>query len=127
MDSAEEVAESAQGDPRVSRPTGVTIQSQVSASHPNEDLMGSSIKATAVAWAEALVVNPLPCILRDDSSESEGDAAGAGSASASASEETSVKAGRLAKAQHLEELEAESEVQPLSALPQVPETASTSS
>ena len=61
-------------------------------------MMGSSVKATTVARAEALVVNPLPCILRDDSYEFEGDAVGAGSASASGSEETSIKAGRLAKA-----------------------------
>ena len=88
--------------------------------------MGSSVKAAAVAWAGMVMVNPLPCVLGDDFSEFEGDAAGAGSASASASEETSVKAGRLAKAQHLEESEAESEERALSALPQVPETASTS-
>ena len=88
--------------------------------------MGSSVKATTVGGAEALVVNPLPCVLGDDSSKFEGDTAGASSASASASEETSVKAGWSAKAQHLEESEAESEERALSALPQVPETALTS-
>jgi len=35
--------------PGVARPAGVAIQSQVSPSRPDEDLMGSSIKATAVA------------------------------------------------------------------------------
>ena len=61
--------------------------------------MGSSVNAAvAASRAEVFVVNPLPYILGDDSSESKGDAAGAGSASASASEETSIKAGRSTKA-----------------------------
>ena len=123
MDLAEEVAESVQGEPGVARPAGVAIEAQVSASHPDEDLMGSSLKAAAVAWAGMIMVNPLPCVLGDDFSEFEGDAAGAGSASASASasEETSVNAGWLAKAQHLEEPEAESKERPPLALPQGPE------
>lgn len=53
---------------------------------------------------------PLPCILSDDSSKSEDNTVGAASASASAGEETdSIKVGRFAKAQHLEESEAESD------------------
>lgn len=56
--------------------------------------MGASVKAAVVAsGAEVFVVNPLPCILWDYSSEFESDVVGAGSTSASASEKTSVKAG----------------------------------
>ena len=44
--------------------------------------MASSVKVMAVVLgAEASSVEPLPCILGDDSSESEGDVVGAGSAS----------------------------------------------
>lgn len=52
--------------------------------------------------------------------ESEGEAAVAGSVSATTSEETSDRATRSAKAQVLEESEAESEERPISALPRVP-------
>ena len=56
-----------------------------------------------------------------------GDAIGASSASAFASEETtSVKAGRSAKAQHLEESEAEFDERPSLVLPQGPEATLTS-
>ena len=60
--------------------------------------MASSVKAAAIVHgAGASSMEPLPCILGDDLSESKGDATGAGSASTSASEETtSVKAGRFA-------------------------------
>ena len=82
--------------------------------------MASSVKAAAVVpGVGASSVKPLPYILGDDSSESVGDAIGASSASAFASEETtSVKAGRSAKAQHLEESEAESDEWPSLVLPQ---------
>lgn len=91
IDSADEVAENVHG-------AGDASQPQISISQPDEDLMGLSVKATAAPRVEATVVNPLPCILGDDSSEFEGDATGAGSASASFSEETSEKACRSAKA-----------------------------
>ncbi|CAD6253235.1 unnamed protein product [Miscanthus lutarioriparius] len=54
--------------------------------------MGSSIGVVVVAEAKAVVVDPLPCILGDDSSESEGDAMGASSATTSRSEEASARA-----------------------------------
>lgn len=58
----------------------------------------------------ALSVAPFPSLLSDDSSESEGGAANVGSAFASVSKEiTFGKCGRLTKALHLEESEAESE------------------
>jgi hypothetical protein len=82
--------------------------------------MASSIKVMAIVLGvRASSVAPLPCILGDDSSESKGNAIGAGSTSASTSEETaSVKVGRFAKAQHLEESEAESNEQLSLVLPQ---------
>lgn len=120
-DLVEEVAESGQGGPEVTRPADATVQAPAFATRPDEDLMGSSVRVTVAAGVKAVVVDPLPCILGDDSLESEGEAAGAGSASASASEETSVRAGRSAKTQLLEESEAESEEQLISVLPRAPE------
>ena len=90
--------------------------------------MTSSVRATVVVpRAGASTVDPLPCILGEDSSEFEGDVAGADSTSASASEETtSVKVGRSVKAQHLEESKAKSDERPSSVLPQGLEVAPSS-
>ena len=122
------MVESAHDEPEAARPTVDAGQPEASIARPDEYLMASSVKAAVVApGVGASSVDPLPYILGDDSFESEGDAAGAGSASTFASEETtSVKAGRSAKAQHLEESEAESDERPSSVSPQGPEAVPTS-
>lgn len=125
-DSVEKVAESGHGGPEAARHAGAAVQASASASCPDKDLMGSSVGAAAVAGARAMVVDPLPCMLGYDSSESKGDAAEAGSATASGSEEASTRAGRSAKTQHLEESEAESGERPVPTVPGGQEAVSTS-
>lgn len=87
---------------------------EASVACPNEDLMASSVSATAITSSAATsAVAPMPCILSDDSSEFEGNTGGADSASASASDEVaSGKVGRSTMAKHLEESEADSEERP---------------
>ena len=86
------------------------------------------VRAVVVPGAGASTVDPLPCMLGDDSSKYEGDVVRASSASAFASEETtSIKVGRSGKAQHLEESEAKSKERPSSVLPQGSEAMATSS
>ena len=89
--------------------------------------MTSSVTVAVVVPGEgASPADPLPYILGDNSSESKSDATGASSAAASTSKETtSIKFGRSAKAQHLEESEAEFEERSSSILPQGLEAAST--
>lgn len=96
-DSAEEVAESGHGGPEATREAGAAVPVPAYTSYVAEDLMGSFIGAAVVAEAKAAVVDPLPCILANDSLESEGDAVGAGSATTSGSEEASTRAGWSAK------------------------------
>lgn len=63
----------------------------------------------AIFGTDPSVMALMPCILSDDSSESEGNVDEADSISASSREEVaSGKAGHSVKAQHLEELEANS-------------------
>ena len=94
------MAESTHNESEATHPIVDAGQSEASIARVDEDLMASSVKATAVVLgAGASSVEPLPCILSDDSSELEGNAAGAGSASASTSEESaSAKVGRSTKA-----------------------------
>jgi hypothetical protein len=68
IDLVEEVAESGQGGPEVARPTDIAVQAPASSNCPDEDLMGSSVRATMAVGAETVVVNLLPCILGDESS-----------------------------------------------------------